>query len=203
VEQLLRINSTPIDVEITINNARLSNQKQTLPKVDISRQSGGLKIEAEPIKINIDTFEMRKSIGLKSNATLIEDFANEGMKISYQAIARIADEGDSLADPQGMTPAQIAASKMSRSIETVMAFLPKDGPDISWDGGKLNIHYQMDKINMDWDTNSHVSFEFIPGKVEFNIKQKPMIDIEYIGGPIYVPQSANPKFSGEKIDITV
>lgn len=200
MEQLLNINSIPISVEIVMNNAQLKCNHE-LPKVELSRQSGGLTMKADPIKINVDSFKTRQSIGLKSNDTLIKDYANEGIKVAYKAIARIVDEGNSLADPKGMTPAEIAATKLNRTIETVMAFLPEDGPDISWDGGTLNIKYQMDKINAKWDTNVENNFEFIPGKIEFEIKQKPSVDIEYIGGPIYVPPSANPNYSGQEIDI--
>lgn len=203
MEQLLRISSTPISVEIEINRARLNYQSE-FPKVSVTREDGGgLKMKADPIKINIDSFETRQSIGLKSNDTLIKEFADKGIKVAYQAIAQIAEEGDSLADPNGMTPAQIAASKISKSIETVLDFLPKEGPKITWDGGKLSIEYQMDKLDMNWDTNTDMQFEFVPGKIEFSVKQLPSVDIEYIGGPIYVPPSADPEYRGKEMDIKV
>ncbi len=200
MEQLLSIKPVPIAVEIVINNAKISYDSK-LPKVEISRKAGGLQMKAEPMKIKIDTFEMRQSIGMKSNSTLTKEFANEGIKVSYQAIARIAEEGDSLASPKGMSVSEIAASRIHRSIETVMDFLPKEGPDISWDGGKLSIHYQMDEIEADWDIGAITNFEFVPGKIELEVKQRPTVDIEYIGGPIYVPPSAAPDYQGNVIDI--
>ena len=202
MEQLLSIKPIPISVEIVIDNAKIKYDSK-LPKVEISHQKGGLQMKADPLKINIDTFELRQSIGLKSNKTLIDESAQKGIKVSYQAIARIADEGDSLADPKGMSVAQIAASKVSRSIETVMDFLPKGDPDISWDGGKLSIHYQMDKLNTDFDISAITNFEFVPGKIEFDVKQKPRVEIEYIGGPIYVPPSAEPGYEGQQFDLKV
>lgn len=200
IGQLISIKSVPVFVEIVIENAKLSYNSQ-LPKVEMTREKGGLQMKADPIRVNIDTLEMRKSIGMKPNGTLIKDFADEGFRINYQGIARVVKEGNELADPNGMKPGDIAASRLTKSIETVLDFIPKDGPDISWDGGKLSIHYQMDKLNMDWDVGKVDNFEFIPGKVKIQIKQMPSVDIEYLGSPIYVPPSAAPDFSGNKIDV--
>lgn len=202
MDQLLSIRTTPIAVEILIDNAQVKYNSR-LPKVEVSRQEGGLQMKADPIKINIDTFEMRQSIGLKSNTTLIDEAAQNGIKIAYQATATIAQEGNELADPNGMSIAQIAASKLNKQVETALEFLPKEGPDISWDGGKLSIHYQMDELNMDWDTPGLTNFEFIPGKIEFEVKQMPKVEIEYLGGPIYVPPSADPEYKGQQIDVIV
>lgn len=202
MDQLLSIKTTPISVEILIDNAQVKYNSR-LPKVEVTRQEGGLQMKADPIKINIDTFEMRQSIGLKSTATLIEEVGQKGIKIAYQATAKFAQEGNELADPNGMSIAQIAASKLNKQVETALDFLPKDGPDISWDGGKLSIHYQMDKLDMDWDTTGLENFEFVPGKIEFEVKQLPKVEIEYLGGPIYVPPSADPANMGQEIDIRV
>lgn len=202
MDQLLSIRTTPIAVEILIDNAQVKYNSR-LPKVEVSRQEGGLQMKADPIKINIDTFEMRQSIGLKSNTTLINEAAQKGIKIAYQATAKIAQEGNELADPNGMSIAQIAASKLNNQVETALDFLPKEGPDISWDGGKLSIHYQMDELNMDWDTTGLTNFEFLPGKIEFDVKQMPKVEIEYLGGPIYVPPSADPELKGQEIDVIV
>ena len=202
MDQLLSIRTTPIAVEILIDNAHVKYNSR-LPKVEVSRQEGGLQMKADPIKINIDTFEMRQSIGLKSNTTLINEAAQNGIKIAYQATATIAQEGNELADPNGMSIAQIAASKLNQQVETALEFLPKDGPDISWDGGKLSIHYQMDELNMNWDTAGLTNFEFRPGKIEFEVKQMPKVEIEYLGGPIYVPPSADPEHKGQEIDVIV
>ncbi len=202
MDQLLSIKTTPISVEILINNAQVKYNSR-LPKVEVSRQKGGLQMKADPIKINIDTFEMRQSIGLKSTATMVQEVGQKGIKIAYQATAKFAQEGNELADPNGMSIAQIAASKLNKQVETALEFLPKEGPDISWDGGKLSIHYQMDQLDMDWDTIGLTNFEFVPGKIEFEVKQLPKVEIEYIGGPIYVPPSADPDYMGQEIDVRV
>lgn len=199
MEQLLSITSVPIAVEITVNRAHLDYNTE-LPKVDVSRNKGGFKIQADPIRIDIDSTAVYNSIGLKNIDTLRQDYSQESIKVCYQATASIVQEGDLLLG-QNITPAQIAAQKSQRSIETILSFLPTEGPDISWTGGTLSINYQTDDLNFDWETTTRAAFEFVPGSIEFNIKSMPKVDIEYIGEPIYCPPSANPNYVESELDV--
>lgn len=62
----------------------------------------------------------------------------------------------------------------------------------------MNIRFEMDKLNFDWRVNQ-TKFEFIPGDIEINVKQKAEVIIKYIGGPLYVPPSADPDY--EPVDV--
>lgn len=200
MEQLLQYSSVPIQVEIVVNKPKF-NYNTELPKVEVSRQDGGLRMRADPIRINIDNTNVRNSIGMKNIDTLARDFAQDSIRICYQAVAKIAQDGNKLMDTQNYTPAQIAKEKNLQSIETILSFLPKDGPDISWTGGTLSINYQADNLNFDWDLHTRPSFEFVPGSVEFKIKELPRLEIEYVGRPIYCPPSADPQYEEPLLDI--
>ena len=200
MEQLLTYTSVPMEIEIVVNKAQF-NYNQELPKVKVTRENGGLRMQADPIKINIDSTQVFNSIGMKNADTLTRDYAQRSIKLCYQGTAKIVQEGNKLLDARHYTPAQIAAQKTSRTIETVMAFLPSGRPDISWTGGTLSVSYQADALDFDWDTNTDPSFEFIPGSIEFQIKSLPRLDIEYVGRPIYCPPSADPQFVESELDI--
>lgn len=199
MEQLLRISSVPISVEITVNRARLQYNNQ-LPKVQVTRERGGFQMEAEPIRMNMDSTKMRDSIGLKSPDTLMRDCKSESMKITYQAIASMVQDGNRLMETNSYTPARLAAARNMKSIETVLEFLPKEGPEISWSGGTLSVKYETDKLNFNWDLHPKQAFEFVPGNIEFQVKDYPKVNIEYVGEPIYVPASANPDYAGPILD---
>lgn len=79
-------------------------------------------------------------------------------------------------------------------------FLPTQGADISWDGGQMSIRYEMDKLNFDWRTEQG-DIQFIPGDIEFSVTQNPDVVIKYVGGPLYVPPSADPEY--EPVDVQV
>lgn len=202
MEQLLNISTIPINVEITVNRARLDYNNH-LPKVKVTRDRGGLQIEAEPIKLHLDGQRMRDSLNMKKSADVTKDFADKGMKVSYQAIATIVQDGNKLVSPQGISPAEIASQKVQRSIETILEFLPKEGPEMSWTGGTLKVNYQADKMNFDWDLKQQAAFNFVPGSIEFRVTQYPDVKIEYVGGPIYVPPSADPNYVEPELDVKV
>lgn len=194
MDQLLKITSVPINIEVNITRAELK-QESTAPKVHIDKQPGGMQIKAEPIKVQIDNTAARESLGYghKNIDTFARDEAQKGVKIAYQAIANIVNEGDALCNFEA-TPASIAASKATRTLESVMDFLPKESPDISWTGGTLNINYKADSLSMDWDASMRPKAEFVPGSIEFVVNQVPKLEIEYVGEPIYFPRSAAPGY---------
>ncbi len=197
---LLDITTVPIKVEINITKGSFTNPRVNNPdkafKMDIRTDNGKLQIHTEPQKIKIDTYAARSSMGYGqyNNADLIKTKAQEGIKIAYEGTARIASEGNQLA--RGASPAEIAAqnSRAGQTIQTIMDFIPKTGADITFDKGVLNINYDAGDVNIDWENAAAMPYEFTPGKVEFSIAQMPSVEIEYTGGPIYVPASSAPDY---------
>ncbi len=193
---LLSITSVPISIEVNIVKGSLQNPNAPKPQIKVSTDNGGVQIEAEPAKINIDTYAARSSLGYGHyNST---DFnkkeAGEGIKIAYEGVAKIVNEGNSLA--RGSKPSEIAIqnNRAGATIQTVMEFLPKTGADVTFDKGKLNINYDMADVNIDWQNIEPSKLQFKPGSIEFVVKQRPRIEIEYVGDPIYVPRSADPNY---------
>jgi len=197
---LLDITTIPIKVEINITKGSFTNPRVNNPdnafKMDIKTDNGKLQIHSEPQKIKIDTYAARSSMGYGqyNNADLIKHEADKGFKIAYEGTARIASEGNQLA--RGASPAEIAAqnSRAGQTIQTIMEFLPKTGADITFDKGVLNINYDVGDVSIDWENAAAMPYEFTPGKVEFTVAQMPSVEIEYTGGPIYVPASSDPNY---------
>lgn len=204
IPNLLQITTIPIQIEIKVTNAKFEhNEDYTQPKVNIQTTNGGFVMQAEPLKLNIDTYEARKSLGEghMKDGDILRQKAQEGFSIAFQGTAKVVQEGDQLA--RGVSPSEIALSnaRAGATVQTIMEFLPKTGADITFDEGKLNIEYQMGEQNIDWDLHPESPLEFIPGSVEFIVRDKPRVEIEYIGDPIYVPPSANPNYKPPMFDI--
>ncbi len=193
MERLIEIKTVPIELEMKVNHARLEYKRSTVD-LEISRDTGGLKIKSKPIKLNIDTFEARNSVTPTAMRS-IEQAAQRGQQKVYETTATYARRGDLLLE------AKIGEEMISRfamesqqvNTDFAMQWLPSTGPDITWDTGELNIRYEMDKLNFDWRMNSG-NVEFIPGNIEFTLTQQPDVIIKYIGGPVYVPPSAEPGY---------
>ena len=90
---------------------------------------------------------------------------------------------------------QFSEEAMMKDVKTNVGldFLPKVGPEITWDPGEMNIRYEMDKLNIDWRMGEG-EFKFTPGDIELTVTQRPDVVIKYVGGPIYVPPSSDPNY---------
>lgn len=202
---LLQITTIPIKIEIKVTNATYEYPDDRLPKINISTQSGGFTMHSEPQKLKIDTYEARKSLGYghMNDADMIKQKASEGISRAFQGTSRVSAEGDMLA--RGMKASEIAIqnAKAGGIMKTQMEFIPKEGADISFESGSLDIEYQMGSQEIDWDVTPQLPMEFVPGRVEFIVHDRPRVEIEYIGDPIYFPPSANPNYEPPLIDIKV
>ncbi len=200
---LIQITTIPINIEIKITNAKFDFPEDRQPKVNITTKNGGYVMEAEPLKVNIDTYEARKSLGYghMNDADMMAQKAHEGWSIAFQGTAKVSAEGNQLA--RGMSPSEIAIqnARAGATMETIMEFLPKEGANITFDEGKLNIDYQLGSQEFDWDIVNHMPMEFVPGSVELIVRDRPRVEIEYIGGPIYFPRSSDPNYEPPVLNV--
>lgn len=201
---LLHITTIPISIEVNVTHASVvPPSMMDGPKMDIKQTASGYKIDAKPAKINVDTYAARSSMGYGEYNS--GDFngkeADKGIRLAYNGVAKIVNEGNQMMN--GMSPSEIAAqnNRAGTTIETIMEFLPKKGADVTFDKGTLNIEYTSTDTSIDWDNIYAAPLEFTPGTIEFIVKERPRIEIEYLGDPIYVPPSANPNFV-EKLNIS-
>ncbi len=194
MEQLIKIRNVPIAYELKVNNARLERKSSTA-EINVTRTDGGLRIESQNIKVNIDTFEARNSVSPTTRRS-IEQAAQNGEKASYEATARFTQEGTLLMDAKldGEALNQIFKNRNEpKTGEFGLGFSPSERPEISWSEPNISIQYEMDKLNFEFKLQNG-DFEFIPGNIEITVTQYPDVIIEYIGKPIYVPPSADPDY---------
>jgi hypothetical protein len=194
MKPLIEIRTIPISIQYKVNNAQVERQNAKA-EVEIRRDKGGLSIKSRPIRLNIDSFEARNSIS-PSTRRSVEESAGYGQQAAYSATATIAREGNMMVDIHLREPAipKIASDKTNPPPPDFnIKFVPDKPIDVSWYPQNLQIEYEMDKLNFDWQTNNE-NFHFTPANIEFTIQQHPQVIIEYVGSPIYVPPSANPNY---------
>ena len=200
MKPLIEITTVPIQIEMKTTHARLEYARGTA-EMEVSRDEGGLSIKSKPIRVNIDTYDARNSI-TPTLARRIEQDAQKGQQAAYSATATFSSQGQLMMKTKlgEERITQFAEQTMMKNYKPEMAldFIPKGGADIDWDPAELNIKYEMDKLNFDWKINK-TGFEFVPGDIEFTVTQQPDVVIKYVGGPIYVPPSADPNY--EPVDV--
>lgn len=192
ITPLLEIKTIPMSFEFIINKARyeIANVNASF---ELTRNKGGLQMKMRPTKLNIDTVEARYSAGIKSVMRSVEDYAKKGIQAAYEATATYAREGNLMLDINIMDNPipEIAMRKIISDFNFNLGFIPEVGPDISWDIGGISMNFKMDKLNFDWNIE-RPQINFIPGSIEFIVKEYPSVEINYIGTPIFVPPSTNP-----------
>ncbi len=199
MDQLIQITTVPIQYELKVNHARLEYSRSSA-ELEIHKTDGGLSIKSRPVKLNLDSFQARNSV-VPTTATSVQQAAQKGQQAAYSATAQLAQEGQLLlkADIGQDVIGQIMQQRTAQPTgEFALGFTPSAPVDISYEAPDLTINYEMDKLNFDLKV-ANGNFEFIPGDIEMSITQRPQVLIEYVGGPIYVPPSANPDY--EPVDV--
>lgn len=199
MDPLIEITTIPIELEMKVTNARLEYHRGTA-QMQVSRDKGGLRIQSQPIRVNIDTFESRSSV-TPTTPQVIQQQAQKGVQGAYRATAVLAQQGRMMMEAQidqDVIPQLARQQTMGQPNNLNIEFLPTTGPDLSWQGGELSIRYELDKLNFDWRMEQ-MSFTFVPGDIEFTMTQRPDVVIKYVGGPLYVPPSADPDY--EPVDV--
>lgn len=192
--QLLRITTTPIEYKLQLENAALRVTEHTPAKLDPKTPPGKLSIKSENIKVQIDTTRARDSLGLKTPTAAAMEQGDRGMRAAQEATAQYAAIGNQLAQIQhGADIPSVFAQLMNKQPVTAMVFLPSQGPDISWKPNSLEIKYEPAAVHSEWQA-AKFTMEYVPSKYKMNIIQYPKVNIEYVGGPVYVPPSANPNY---------
>jgi hypothetical protein len=196
MKPLLNIRSIPITIEAKSSRAQL-RQSTKQPRVNITRQRGGLDIRRTLPQVKMDSYEMRASMGLKTTPRVIQEKADEGNSDALQGTEKLAQNGDYVADSfyQGGSPIpDLAMSNSVKEYEYNLDYIPKTTPETWVEGGDLSMNYTMDRLNFDWDVSTRPQLEYVPGGVEFTVSQYHEVIIEYVGGPIYAPPSADPDY---------
>ena len=185
MKQLIQITTIPIVYELQIEKAKMEHHEGTANLEISSNQGEPVQIKSQPIKLNLDTYESGNSI-LGVNLGIGE--SGKDLSAVYQATVSMDSEGQLL-----------LKGKISDNLNKVSSSqLSASDGNASVNQADLTIRYQMDKMNFDMKV-ANGNFEFVPGNISIEITQYPGVQIEYVGGPIYVPPSADPNY--ESVDI--
>lgn len=197
MDQLIEITTVPIQIEMKTSRAKLECAQGTA-EMEISRAQDRVSIKSKPIRVNMDTFEpsraqmsapVRRTEPITYQASA--DFSRQGQLMMHTTL-----DGNVLAQLSGRSVGVQPSLSSGTAGAEVQPLL--DGGESDWDPAELNIRYEMDKVNFDFKIGQN-GFEFTPGDIEVTITQRPEVTIKYVGGPLYVPPSADPDY--EPVDV--
>lgn len=206
---LIEISTVPIQIEMKTTSAKLERASGTA-EMEFSRSDKGVSVRSRSVRVNLDTYESEGSrtvspITQMQQATYeaASAYTNHGqlMMTSHLAGAGVPAQNTGAPAQAAGIPVKASAKPAkapAQASPAVQNAAPAAAAEL--DVGEMSIRYEMDKLNFDWKFGQS-EFEFTPGDIEFTVTQRPEVVIKYIGGPLYVPPSADPNYEG--VDVTV
>ncbi|MEG1367900.1 MAG: DUF6470 family protein [Hydrogenoanaerobacterium sp.] len=194
---LIRITSKPMRYERSVQPAKLQAAPYQPPQMNVSRSGGTLEMKQEQVKVQMDSVERRSSMGLKNPVDFAKEQGQKGVQMAMQATADYAEVGNQMMQAyKGVTVVDAALSKLAKYAQADVVLVPLSPINISWQPSSLDINYTPVNLSIDWNI-ARPQMEFVPSSVSMNITQYPSVQIEYLGGPVYAPPSADPNFKAQ------
>ena len=171
---VLKITSTPIRLSITSERARLevkAPESDALAAPDTQQQ---VNMKTQNIKVDIDSSRAQNNMEYQAANRPAIQYA----KASAQTLA--ATKAAESAASQ--TAAQVAGQAV---VTTGKAAVPAG--EIPGLGVEFTPRMVEGEKNV---AKAERSMEYVPGELKISVEQRPKVEIEYVGEPIYFPRSA-------------
>jgi hypothetical protein len=199
MKPLLKISTIPIKIEMQTRRASLqkpSPSAESQPSYEMRRQRGGMRMRQTQAKVNIDQTAARNNTGLRNATKLSNDYERVNFQAAREATQQFIDTGNAIVDSAGRgNPVIEAAVNAIKPLAPQPDYGPAQ-PEFQVEPASVEFDYQMDSLTFDWNVHNKPALEYVPASIEYNVAQYPQVVIEYVGEPIYVPESANPKYQG-------
>ena len=183
MDPLITIETVPIKIEYTEKESAHKTSVQSA-KLNISRSDHSMTIQSDPISIPLtDTLELGSSDSQSS--------------LTYTATAQYSGSGNlrmnvQMQDDAGDNTFQY--QQFGRGIDNMMAYLPSSSGNKSRQIDNMQIDFDMSEYFSSNSAESAVDTSFYPPDLEFKVVETAKVIVKYVGGPIYVPPSADPEF---------
>lgn len=182
MEQLITIETVPIKIEYVkkepLDLSAVHNQNA---KKDIA--DGSKREQSKPIRIALnDSFE--PSIDYQwdnSTYTATAKVSNDG-KLELEVIME-----DGRAQP-------IHFKHLSRGIDEMASLMTAPANQPNGVSASMMIPVDTGSLRGSFQTANDANYQLIMPDIELKITQRPQVIIKYVGGPIYVPRSADPNY---------
>ncbi|MPN16306.1 hypothetical protein SDC9_163645 [bioreactor metagenome] len=182
MDPLITIETVPISIEyVEKKTAHVSNQSASLR---FSQENNRLTIQSNPIDITpVDTFEYGSPIDLHN--------------LSYTATAQYSNDGSlSMNVRMGNYDAgTFNYDQVNRGIDNIVSFLPQvqSTPKPSSGLESIQIDFDMSHVSA-LPPVDNIDTSFLPPDLELKVVERPKVIIKYVGGPLYIPRSADPEY---------
>jgi len=182
----LSITKVNISLDVERVPARLEINSRP-PRLELQQKHAKVYIDAELPKVKIDQYQCFAESGLKNYADLTKEMAELANKRALEYIAKLAEDGDMLAaiENGGNPFAEIAERDAFPEKEFGMVTMPRSRPKIDVEGSLTITHDPNEPGRWNWVKGNFIPgdvyINYVPGKLNIQVKQYPSVRIEYLG----------------------
>ena len=185
MKPLITIETVPISIEyVEKKTAHTSSQSASLR---ISHHEDRMTIQSNPIEISpMDSFESSSSL----------DWNN----LSYTATAQYSSNGNLSMNVQvgSYDTGSFNYEQVSRGIDNIIMHLPQtlktSSAASSYGFENMQINFDMSQLTGGLPSVDNIDTSFLPPDLEMKVVERPKVIIKYVGGPLYIPKSADPNY---------
>jgi len=184
----LSITQTHAKIGIQTTPAKLNIQSQNAV-LELRQKHAKVNMETKLPKVKIDQYEAFASAGLKNYYDLTKSEGERAKQGLLEYIGKVVDDGNSLAaiENGGNPIAEIAKRDFYNIHEFDIDTLPKVGPEITLEEGKVNIDPERNSegVNNGVQGNyipAELNIDYTPSQVKIFLEQYASIKFDYVEG---------------------
>ncbi|MDD3168000.1 MAG: hypothetical protein PHC91_00870 [Eubacteriales bacterium] len=182
MKPLITIETVPISIEYV--EKRTTHTASQSASLRISQQDNRMTIQSSPINISLtDTFEPGPP----------GDWNN----LSYTATAQYSGNGNISMNVQmeSQRTNALKYNQISRGIDNIIDSIPQTPAKASaFKFESMQINFDMSQLAGGLPSVDNLDTSFLPPDLELKVVERPKVIIKYVGGPLYIPKSADPNY---------
>jgi hypothetical protein len=150
------------------------------PRLEANTQPAQLTMESPGPVLHIDQSKCFADAGLRSPEDLKDYLIDLALSDLLEGVGRVASEGDALAQINGTSIADIAATCLDTNFVFDVKAIPQQPPEIRFDIYPVKVDYQPAQVNTRL-IRGRVDSSLDWGRVEVYLRQKNYVQIRYAG----------------------
>lgn len=178
MEQLITIETVPIKIEFVEKDPLTVSAVHGMKGQ--SGDAGNEQPKSNPVRINMqDSFVPSTSYNWENS--------------TYTATAKMGDDGSLKLNVQ-MEDGDSRAIRFTQANRSINSMAKKMTQEMNAEYGQMQLSIPMASLPGGMPSVDNFKTEFMPPDLQLVVTQRAEVIIKYVGGPIYVPASADPNY---------
>lgn len=193
MKPLLEITTTPAKYEYEVSKGMLKISQQR-PTVDRTTKRASINMRSRAGRVEMNTVARRSDMGFKGVVDRANYEADRGVRAVSEATGNYAEFGNQIANiAHGGNISDALYSQSMQHSQGDLVLVPVSPVEIHYVPASLAMDFIPGEMSANWNIGK-ARLDFVPPSFNINFSQYSSIKIEYLGGPVYAPPSADPNF---------